>query len=215
MYFCISSLEILTNMVNSTQKTHKPADALDWDEAMRLINRLTKDKRYRDSMLIASGCFLGLRISDILKLKWKDILDDDVITIVEKKTKKSRHLKINSQYRRHAVFCYEQLGQPPKERLLFGNPLIEFKEPISRQRIATILKNIKKQYNVKTAKVFSSHSLRKTFGRRVWNNECQNNRGEMALMLLCEVFNHSNINITKRYLGIRQDEILSVYDSLD
>ena len=202
-------------MVNTViSKSHKPADALDWDEAMRLTNKLARDKRYRDSMLIASGCFLGLRISDILKLQWKDILEYDTIIIIEKKTRKSRNLKINTQYKAHAVQCHKAMGKPPHEQLIFGNPLNGYATPISRQRVATLLREMKGKYNIKSAKNFSSHSLRKTFGRRVWNNECQNNRGEMALMLLSEVFNHSNINITKRYLGIRQEEILSVYDSL-
>ncbi len=37
----------------------------------------------------------------------------------------------------------------------------------------------------------------------------------MALVMLSELFNHSNIAITKRYLGIRKDEILRCYDLLD
>lgn len=195
-------------------RTHKPAEAMDWEEAMKLINRLAKDKRYKDSMLIASGCFLGLRISDILKLRWKDILYNENLVIVEKKTKKMRSLRINTIYQSHAKECYKAMKSPDPDNYIFGNPFNENRSPMTRQRAATILKGIKEKYNIKSAKVFSSHSLRKTFGRRVWHNECQNNRGEMALMLLCEVFNHSNINITKRYLGIRQEEILSVYDSL-
>ncbi len=40
-------------------------------------------------------------------------------------------------------------------------------------------------------------------------------RDDEALLLLADVLGHSNIAITKRYLGIRKEEILSVYDSLD
>ena len=39
--------------------------------------------------------------------------------------------------------------------------------------------------------------------------------GEMALIMLSELFNHSNIAITKRYLGLRKEEILHCYDLLD
>jgi hypothetical protein len=52
-------------------------------------------------------------------------------------------------------------------------------------------------------------------GRRVWLQECDKGRGDQALLLLADVFGHANIATTKRYLGIRQEEILSVYDSLD
>ena len=37
---------------------------------------------------------------------------------------------------------------------------------------------------------------------------------ELALVKLIELFNHSSIAITKRYLGLRQEEILETYDCL-
>ena len=86
---------------------------------------------------------------------------------------------------------------------------------MTRQAVDLMLKKVRVRYRVMSAQVFSSHSLRKTFGRRVWLQECDRGRGDQALLLLCDVFGHSSIAITKRYLGIRQEEILSVYDSLD
>ena len=37
---------------------------------------------------------------------------------------------------------------------------------------------------------------------------------ELALVKLMELFNHSSIAITKRYLGLRQEDILETYDCL-
>ena len=37
----------------------------------------------------------------------------------------------------------------------------------------------------------------------------------MTLVTLIGLFNHSNIAITKRYLGIRKDEVLACYDLLE
>lgn len=70
-----------------------------------------------------------------------------------------------------------------------------------------------KKYGLKCVKNLSTHSLRKTFGRHIY--ECTNGNGEMALVMLSELFNHSNISITKRYLGLRKKEILRCYDLLD
>ena len=56
------------------------------------------------------------------------------------------------------------------------------------------------------------HSLRKTFGRQVYNMNSENS--ELALVKLMELFNHSSVAITKRYLGLRQEEILQTYDCL-
>lgn len=74
-----------------------------------------------------------------------------------------------------------------------------------------MLKDIKKKYKVNVTH-FSTHSLRKCFGRGVYNQNSDN--AEMALVKLMELFNHSSIAITKRYLGLRQEEILQTYDSL-
>ena len=37
---------------------------------------------------------------------------------------------------------------------------------------------------------------------------------ELALVKLMELFNHSSVTITKRYLGLRQEELLNTYDCL-
>ena len=86
---------------------------------------------------------------------------------------------------------------------------IKGKEQCERQ--AVILKEIKKKYRLKV-KNFSCHSLRKTFGRQVYTMNGENS--ELALVKLMELFNHSSVAITKRYLGLRQEEILETYDCL-
>ncbi len=37
------------------------ADYLQWSEAMNLIRKLARDSNYKMSLLIALGCFTGLR----------------------------------------------------------------------------------------------------------------------------------------------------------
>ena len=53
------------------------ADYLVWSDAMNLIRKLVKDGNYKMSLLMAIGCFTGLRISDILALRWNQILNVD------------------------------------------------------------------------------------------------------------------------------------------
>ena len=69
----------------SLKYSNTTADYLEWSEAMNLIRRLTKDENYKISLLIAIGCFTGLRISDILTLRWKQILGVSEFTITERK----------------------------------------------------------------------------------------------------------------------------------
>ena len=184
------------------------ADYLVWSDAMNLIRKLAKDKDYKMSHLIALGCFTGLRISDILALRWEQILNTEEFTITEKKTGKRRTLRLNPQLQQHIMECYDQI-QPIgiKAPILVSQKGTVF----SIQRINVILKEIKKKYRMKV-KNFSCHSLRKTFGRQVYTMSGEN--AELALVKLMELFNHSSVAITKRYLGLRQEEILETYDVL-
>ena len=106
---------------------------------------------------------------------------------------------MNTQLQQHIQECYEHI-QPLKVQSYI---LVSQKGTVfTIQRINVILK----------VKNFSCHSLRKTFGRQVYNMNSENS--ELALVKLMELFNHSSIAITKRYLGLRQEEILETYDCL-
>ena len=192
----------------SLKYSNTTADYLVWSEAMNLIRKLAKDQNYKMSLLVALGCFTGLRISDILALRWNQILGVDEFTIIEKKTGKKRTLRLNPQLQKHIQECYEHI-QPigVKAPILVSQKGTIF----TIQTINRILKDIKKKYKVKI-KNFSCHSLRKTFGRQVYNMNSENS--ELALVKLMELFNHSSVSITKRYLGLRQEEILETYDCL-
>ena len=146
------------------------ADYLVWSDAMNLIRKLAKDGNYKISLLIALGCFTGLRISDILALRWNQILYAEEFTIIEKKTGKKRTLRLNHQLQKHIQECYEQI----KPIGIKAPILVSQKGTVfTIQRINVILKEIKRKYRLKV-KNFSSHSLRKTFGRQVYTMNGEN-----------------------------------------
>ena len=192
----------------SLKYSNTTADFLLWDEAMNLTRKLAKDGNYKMSLLIALGCFTGLRISDILSLRWNQILDTDEFTIIEHKTKKKRTIRVNLQLKKHIRDCYEHINPVG----INAPVLISQKGTVyTVQRINVMLKEIKKKYRLHIGN-FSCHSLRKTFGRQVYN--MNNDNSELALVKLMELFNHSSVSITKRYLGLRQEELLNTYDCL-
>jgi len=192
----------------SAKFSNTTADYLEWGQAMNLIRNLYNDENYRMSLLVAVGCFFGLRISDILDLEWKQIHNIDEFTIIEKKTKKTREIKINAQLKKHIQDCYEKIKPNSLEEHVF----ISQKSTVySIQRINVILKDLRVKYNL-NVKNFSSHSLRKSFGREIFNRSGSN--AELALVKLSHLFNHSNPAVTRRYLGISQEELKQTYDVL-
>ena len=122
------------------------ADYLVWSDAMNLIRKLAKDGNYKMSLLIALGCFTGLRISDILALTWEQILSTEEFTITEKKTGKRRTLRLNTQLQQHIQECYEHIQPLTVQSYI----LVSQKGTVfTIQRINVILKEIKKKYRLK------------------------------------------------------------------
>lgn len=193
----------------SVKNSHTTADYLDWNVMLNLIRKLYRDGDYRMSLFIGCGCFFGLRVSDLRKLTWGMLLNEDKFILNEQKTNKRRVVKINTDFQKHIQQCYNALEIADMDEACF---LSKKNMVMSTQRINVRLKEIKKKYNIKIDN-FSCHSLRKAFGRRVFEQSGEN--AQMALVKLSELFNHSSVQITKIYLGLRQDELLEAYDLLD
>ena len=193
------------------QEYHKyrTSNALDWDVMLSLVRKLYRDSNYRMSLLIGCSAFFGLRISDTLSLTWAMLLNDDKFVIYEKKTNKRRVVKINKGFQKHIKDCYDALHITNEDERCF---LSRKKMVYSTQRINILLKEIKKKYNLKIEH-FSTHSLRKTFGRKVYQSAGSD--APMALARLQNLYGHSSPKISLIYLGITQNELESTYDLLD
>lgn len=184
------------------------ADFLTWEQNLNLVRKLQSDGHVRMSLLISLGSFWGLRISDILNLKWNQIISDETLEIIEKKTGKKRTIKINPQLHQHIIECYTQLKPMKDDEFVF---ISQKNSVYSVQQINRLFKTIKTNYKLKI-KNFSTHSMRKTFGRQVFSQSGDN--AELALVKLSQLFNHSSTLITRRYLGISQEELMNTYDML-
>ena len=193
----------------SIKYSNTTADYIQWDTMLSLVRRLYKDKKYRLSLLIGCGCFFGLRISDLKTLTWQQLLSGQKFSLTEKKTGKYREIKINDGFQSHIQDCYRALGVEDMTEHCFLN---NRGQVITTQMINRHLKNIKAKYNVKVEHL-SSHSFRKTFGRKIIQSAGE--QAEMALIKLSEIFNHASPMITRRYLGLRAEELEEVYNVLE
>lgn len=186
----------------SVKNSVTTSDYLNFDSTLNKATKMIKtDRNYKIGFLILFGINTGLRISDILKLRIED-LNNDTLSLIESKTNKKRIIRLNDNIKT----AYRLLKERDKniEGYVFTS---NQKTVYSRQYVNRKLKVV---LGTKSMAV-SSHSLRKTFGRQVWSN---NNETDKALLYLSELFNHSSPGITKRYLGIRQEELNDIYMSL-
>lgn len=194
--------------MRKNQKT--TTSGMEWNTMIGLTQRLKNDKLYRDYLLITIGCYFGLRIGDLLSIKWSDIINKTELVLIEQKTKKSRRITINPTVSQAVNFCSNE----QKLKNVFNEDAFIFANRWGGQlTISYINKRLKfifKKYNV-TVMNASSHTLRKTFGKRIYEADL---RSERALVYLSEIFSHSSISTTRRYIGITQEAIADMYMSL-
>lgn len=100
------------------------------------------------------------------------------------------------------------MKRPNPAELIFRNK--HTGKPYSIQYINRIIKEWKETYNIQIGN-FSTHTFRKTFGRFVYDTS--KNKSE-ALVLLNSILKHSTIDVTKVYIGLRDEEIQSVFSSI-
>ncbi len=181
---------------------------MNWDDFKSLIGKLERDKEYKFCLLITIGVFTGLRISDLLKLRFSQF-ESEILTIQEQKTKKTRRIKINPDLRVIVERIKKRIVIIDTDQYIFLNRYRT--KPIDQSYVNVKLKEIFKRYDVDIDGNISSHLFRKTLGNRVLR---LNNYSGESVILLMELFGHSSPAITKRYLGLREREIHDVYDSL-
>lgn len=160
-----------------------------------------KDPKY--GLLFKFGLNTGLRISDILPLKVKDIVNEDgtfheYLVIKEKKTAKEKKIKLNSALRR-LLRNYIDSEKLYYEWYLFSSRKGNHIGRVQAYRV------LKEAANIIGVENFGTHSLRKTWGYWTYKISRYN------IGLIMDTFNHSSQSITLRYIGVNQDQKDELY----
>lgn len=178
-------------------KTVQPIRDLDKLEKFKLI---AKKRSYRDYLLVLTGLNTGLRISDILPLRVRDVKNKEYIDLVEKKTGKNKKIKINPTLK---DAYWEYTGNMHDEEYLFPSKKVKYSH-IRRIMAYYIINSSARLAGIEQE--IGTHTLRKTYGYHFY-------RRTKDVVLLQKVFNHSAPSVTLRYIGIEQDQIDQAYDS--
>ena len=152
-----------------------------------------KAKNERDYLMWMFGVYTAFRISDILRFRVRDVKNKRSIGLREKKTGKERKFIVNKRLQK-AIEQY--IRDKPDYEYLFKSRQGENK-PISRQQAYNIIKDAAQKFGVEHV---GTHTMRKTFGYHVYQ------KTKDAVMLM-KIYNHSDIHITLRYIGVEQDYI--------
>ena len=185
------------------------SDYLPMPEFKKLLKELHKDKKYIWELYARISFCTALRCSDVLSLTWHDIINRCSLTITEKKTGKTRKIPFNLQTQDRIDEAYILMKKPNPNDLVFYNR--KTRKPFTIQYINKLAKGWKEKYGLIIGN-FSTHTFRKTFGRYVYDTSKDKSE---ALILVNSILNHSTIDVTKVYIGLRQDEVNSVFNSIN
>lgn len=161
-------------------------------ECINGVKRILRESGTRNLLLFLMGINTGLRVSDLLGLRVKDVKDKDTVQIREKKTKKTKKFPIPKEIR---VFINEYVERKPQNRYLFKSR--KSSKPISRVQAYRIIKEACRIWGLEHT---GTHSLRKTFGYHFYKQT-------KDIALLQQILNHSSQDITLRYIGLTQEII--------
>lgn len=150
----------------------------------------------RNYLLFMFGIYTGLRITDMLKFRVRDVRDTkgkikEHFYIREKKTNKEKRMKFHSDLR-NILKDYVK-GKPDYEYLFLskkGN-----NKPISRQQAYRVLKDAANKFELDS---IGCHTMRKTFGYQLYDKTHDG-------ITIKEILNHDDLSTTLRYIGVNQD----------
>lgn len=158
----------------------------------------------RDYLLFVLGINNGLRAGDLLRLRvmsFRNARVGDIVPIKERKTGKPQEIVINKAVKEALDRYFKKFPDLDDDDYLFKS-----RKGANKHLTVSSLNAIVKDWckAIKLKGNFGSHSLRKTFGyilRREYG---------ISWEIICQRLNHSSPSVTRRYLGIQDDEVNGV-----
>src|SRR5258708_15078194 len=180
-------------------------------------NMLIGANRQRDLLLFVMGINTALRISDLLSIQVGQVLDEagvcrKTFVIKEEKRGKRNVVTINasveetlSQY----VARYPEVLSNPDHYLFFSSRRLTpiYTKPLSREHSEQLISGMCQAVGL-PGNNYGTHTLRKTWGY-------QARKSGVPMEIIMEKLNHTSFAMTKRYLGITDDELKATAEGLN
>ena len=171
----------------------------DPEKLRRMQEEMAADTGWHEErmfLLFELGIHTGLRISDLVRLRKKNVCGD-WIDMIEKKTGKETRIPLNATIR---AIIQDRCRDLDPDDLLFPSRMRRGdgkQYPITTRCAYDDIKAIAKRFRLGDR--IGCHTLRKTFG--YWHYK-QNK----DLEILRQWFNHSSQGVTIRYIGMDEEE---------
>lgn len=167
-------------------------------ESINAIKEILRKQSQRDLLFFVFGINTGIRISELLSLRVKDVWDGEKVKefliLYDEKQKDSKAYYINNR-----VKC-ELETYLSNVNLQNGDYLFKSKknnQPITRQQAYRIINQAAKEVGI--IGNIGTHTLRKTFGYHAY-------RKGIAISILMSIYQHNTPAETLRYIGIDKNE---------
>ena len=176
-----------TNQMQNVQPIRSTSEIAQFIEALILASPKTAD---RNVLLFKLGISTGLRIGDIVELRIEDVKGRSSVFVKEGKTKKMREVYLDDIMPEIADYLEGQLS----EGYLFASAKGGHISTTQAYRV------LAKAADLLGWDYIGTHSCRKTFGYFYYKKT-------KDIVTLSEILNHSTQQITRRYIGIRDEDI--------
>lgn len=171
------------------------------------IKKMLRDQGHpRDYLLFVMGLNTALRIGDLLPLRVGDVLDEqgnivEFIHVREQKTGKARRIKLNQAVQEALKFYFAKIPAVNPKSPLF--PSLRSGRPLDRTQVWRLINKWCRAVGLTQGR-YGAHTLRKT-----WGYMARRHHG-IPIELIQAKLGHATPAVTRRYIGITDDEIENV-----
>lgn len=189
----------------------------------RAADRLAKMTigSWRNCLLIALPLYCGYRRSDVVKLRWADLVyvshegnikvHETVIVFNEQKTKKRREIHISDDLAMYVIKHFNDSKVKDLSKYVFESPFGPERHIMPASMLKIVGLTFARFGVYDEDGMVAPHSLRKTYGYYMWKTL----GGDFAAAVqMQQVFGHSDLKITMRYLDLKSQEMKSAHNTL-
>ena len=193
--------------IDSPKKEHRLPVALSVDEVTKLLDQpdVTKKLGIRDRALLETLYATGIRVSELINLKFSDLHEELKLLKVLGKGSKERLIPISDV----AISWIKSYQEKVRDPLLLKSGkytdtifLNNRGGALTRQAVWQIIKRYCQIAGIR--KNVTPHTLRHTFATHLLENGAD-------LRVVQEILGHSDISTTQIYTNLSQQHILQVY----